>query len=77
MLRGPRPLATVRPTLPHAHARLLDEFFAREFRALHALAESAALAMAGAGDAADDEAMQHAVLAGRQAYLSGRMPKKL
>lgn len=39
MLRGPRPVRDVRPSIHHEDARALDEFFSREFALLNELAE--------------------------------------
>jgi serine/threonine protein kinase len=39
MLRGPRPVRDVRPSIHHEDARMLDEFFSREFVFLNDLAE--------------------------------------
>ncbi len=39
MMRGPRPVRDVRPSIHHEDARALDEFFSREFALLNELAE--------------------------------------
>jgi len=39
VLRGPRPVRELRPSLPLEEARVLDEFFSREFGTLNAMSE--------------------------------------
>ena len=50
MLRGPRPVRDVRPSIHHEDARALDEFFSREFAFLNELAERVHKAFANDDD---------------------------
>ena len=51
MLRGPRPVRDIRPSIPHEDARALDEFFSREFVLLNDLAEQVHAVMVVGNDA--------------------------